>query len=110
MSKAHTISIRRINLKADDMRAGKYSKTRKLNDKTRAEIIKRFEEGTPIAQIAREYNVSWTAIKCVVDPKYYQDIKDRNKVYCKGYKRENYNNNMQRHRDYKRQLHKEGKI
>lgn len=97
-------------MSVNDMRVGKFNKGRKTTPEMREEIRTKHTNGSTITTLAKEYNLSWTGVKCIVDDNYYQQLKDRNKEYCKGYKRENYNNNMQRHRDYKRQLHKEGKI
>ena len=97
-------------MSVNDLRVGKFNRTKKISDETRTLILRRYEEGHTIAEISREFSVSWTSVKCIVDPVYYQQLKDHNREYCKTYKRENYNNNMQRHRDYKRQLLKEGKI
>lgn len=97
-------------MNVNDMRAGKFSRGRKVSDEDREIIRKKYGEGASISRLAKEYNLSWTGIKCIVDDAYYQRCKENNKEYCKSYKRENYNNNMQKHRDYKRQLHKEGKI
>lgn len=101
---------RRIKLKVNDLRSGIYNKSRRISDEIKEEIRTKFNEGAKIAQLSREYHVSWTGVKRIVDDDYAARMKEYNKIYCKEYKRENYNNNMQRHRDYKRQLFKEGKI
>lgn len=97
-------------MSVNDLRSGAYNKSRKVSDETKAEIRKKFEDGAKIAHLSQEYHISWTGIKRIVDEDYAQRMREYNKIYCKEYKRENYNNNMQRHRDYKRQLHQEGKI
>ena len=97
-------------MSVNDLRSGAYNKSQKVSNEIKEEMRTKFKEGAKIAQLSREYHVSWTGVKRIVDADYDQRMREYNKIYCKEYKRENYNNNMQRHRDYKRQLHKEGKI
>ena len=58
-------------MSVNDLRVGKFNRTKKISDETRTLILKWYEEGHTIAEISREFGVSWTSVKCIVDPVYY---------------------------------------
>lgn len=98
-------------MSVNDLRCGKrHSKAVKVTPKMKRTIRREYSEGSTIAAIARKYLLSWTTIKYVVDDEYRQRMTEYNRNYVRKRDKEKYNNILRRHRDYKRQLHKEGKI
>lgn len=52
-----------------------YDRRKKLDDKARADIIFKYKElGHSLRQLGREYNVDKTAIKCVINPEFKEQI------------------------------------
>ena len=93
------------------LRCGNKSKVIKATPELKQQIYNEFmESNTTVAELARKYNLSWTTVKYIVTPGYYDKMKEYNRNYTRDIDKEHYNEIMQRHRDYKRQLHKEGKI
>lgn len=98
-------------MSVNDMRVGKYNKCYKVTPEVKQKIQEIWwEQDITISELSRRFNLSRTMIKCIVDPDYKARCYEYNKNYARTKNKEKYRNSMQRHRDYKRQLHKEGKI
>ena len=96
----------------NELRVGdKFDKRHKVTPEIAQKIQEIWlEQGITISELSRRFNLSRTQIKCIVDPAYKQRCYEYNKAYPRVKDKEKYRICMQRHRDYKRQLHKEGKI
>lgn len=101
-------------MSVNDMRVGKKNdKRNKVTTEIKNQILEIWwGQDITISALSRMFNLSRTQIKCIVDPDYKKRCYEYNRVYNREHSKDKdkYNNIMQRHRDYKRQLHKEGKI
>lgn len=83
-----------------------------LEDK--AKIIKEYKQTrTTISDLARKWNVSRSTISYVLFPERYERAKERHEERRKDgryYDKEKYKESLERHREYKRELLKNGEL
>ena len=86
----------------------------KLTDEERIEIADTYKSGgTSYNKLAAEYGVSKRLIMFIVNPDKYEVTKKQFAEIQKDgryYDREKHNKAVKKHRDYKKELFKEGKI
>lgn len=88
----------------------KYDRRRKLQDYQRDEIKHKYATGLySLGNLAEEYGVSKKLILLIVNPEAKRKSDEYIKEHWKNYAK-NHTEAMRKHREYKKQLRKEGKI
>ncbi len=90
----------------------KYDRRIKLDDDDKNAIVEKYMKGQSMRSLSREYQVDRQVIKYTIFPHHKEEMYKRNKEYLKTYEvsKDTHNKYMRTHRNYKHELHKEGKI
>ncbi len=90
----------------------KHDRRIKLDDVDRQQIIRKYNQGSSIRSLGREYSVDKKTIKFVIDPEYYKETLayTRSKKNHLNISKEKRNEYMRNHRHYKQKLYIKGEI